>query len=103
MKITAVLLSIFLFINVLALKPERGYKAKPENWGLIYKEFKVKTKDNLKINCWFIPNQVITDSSYNDKAIKKDQNDNALSRKIIPKSITLLIFQKRFKNQHSLL
>ena len=80
MKITSVLLGIFLYFNALAIKPERGYKAKPENWGLIYKEFKVKTKDNLKINCWFIPNQIITDSSYNDKAIKKVYKYDGITR-----------------------
>jgi pimeloyl-ACP methyl ester carboxylesterase len=47
----------FLFQTIFALKPDRIYPYKPEVFGLIYKEFKVKTEDNLKLNVWFFPAQ----------------------------------------------
>ena len=51
------LVLVFLLQTVFALKPERKYQYRPEIFGLIYKEFKVKTEDNLKLNVWFFPAQ----------------------------------------------
>lgn len=47
----------FSYQTIFALKPDRKYPYKPEYFGLIYKEFKVKTEDNLKLNVWFFPAQ----------------------------------------------
>lgn len=48
---------IFAIKTAYALKPEREYPYRPENFGLIYKEFKVKAVDNVRINVWFFPAQ----------------------------------------------
>jgi len=37
--------------------PDRRYPFKPEYFGLIYKEFKIKTDDGIKLNVWFFPAQ----------------------------------------------
>ena len=47
----------FVYQTAFALKPDRKYPYRPEYFGLIYKEFKVKTEDNLKLNVWFFPAQ----------------------------------------------
>jgi uncharacterized protein len=47
----------FSYQTIFALKPDRKYPYRPEYFGLIYKEFKVKTEDNLKLNVWFFPAQ----------------------------------------------
>ncbi len=53
-----ILTILFFFIStIFALKPDRNYPYRPEFFGLIYKEFKVKTEDNLKLNVWFFPAQ----------------------------------------------
>ncbi len=44
-------------LNVLALKPEKKYIVTPEQYGLIYKDLNVVTKDGLKIKAWFFPAQ----------------------------------------------
>ena len=52
------LIMLFLsFQTIFALKPDRKYPFRPEKFGLIYKEFKVKTEDNVKLNVWFFPAQ----------------------------------------------
>jgi pimeloyl-ACP methyl ester carboxylesterase len=56
-RLLTFLVLVFLFQSVFALKPERKYQYRPEVFGLIYKEFKVKTEDNLKLNVWFFPAQ----------------------------------------------
>jgi pimeloyl-ACP methyl ester carboxylesterase len=56
-----------------ALKPDRKYPYRPENFGLIYKEFKVKTSDNYLINTWFFPAQdSVPWGKYWEKPLKKD-------------------------------
>jgi pimeloyl-ACP methyl ester carboxylesterase len=47
--ITAFLASGSLY----ALNPSRTYKVKPEKYGMVYKEEKVKTKDDAILNAWF--------------------------------------------------
>src|SRR6185295_19903003 len=39
--------------SVFALNPSRTYKVKPEKYGMIYKEEKIKTKDDMILNAWF--------------------------------------------------
>lgn len=55
--LTIVLLSFCLTDSVLALKPERVYKAKPSHYGIIYQEFVFDTRDGFKIKGWFYPVQ----------------------------------------------
>jgi pimeloyl-ACP methyl ester carboxylesterase len=43
--------------SIFALRPDRVYPYRPDIFGMIYKEFKIKTKDNIKINTWFFPAQ----------------------------------------------
>lgn len=43
--------------SVLALKPEREYKAKPSDYGIIYREVIFTTSDSLRIKAWFYPSQ----------------------------------------------
>ena len=55
-----ILLSLILFSLLkigFALKPDTTYSLKPEIYGLMYKDYKVKTKDNYLINVWFYPAQ----------------------------------------------
>lgn len=57
-RLLILFLLIFPYLPIFAaLKPDRKYSYKPENFGLIYKEFKVNTYDNLKLNVWFFPAQ----------------------------------------------
>jgi len=39
------------------MKPEREYKARPSDYGIIYREISFETKDNLSIKAWFYPAQ----------------------------------------------
>lgn len=58
MKNVVILITIFLFIsNVYALKPDSTYLRKPGAFGLMYKEYKVKTTDGYILNAWFCPAQ----------------------------------------------
>ena len=43
--------------SVYAIKPDSTYFAKPGACGLMYKEYKVKTKDGYTLNMWFMPAQ----------------------------------------------
>ncbi len=56
-QIFILIVLFFLFQTIFALKPDRKYPYRPEYFGLIYKEFKVNTEDNLKLNVWFFPAQ----------------------------------------------
>lgn len=46
-------IAAFLISNSYALNPSRTYKVKPEKYGMVYKEEKVKTKDDAILNAWF--------------------------------------------------
>lgn len=51
-----ILISILPF-SVLGIRPDSLYVFMPQDFGLIYKEFQVKTRDNISINVWFYPAQ----------------------------------------------
>lgn len=62
MKTKIFLLIITLsFSNVFALKPKSTYSLKPNKYGLMYKEYKIKTADGYTLNAWFYPAQPIPD------------------------------------------
>jgi len=72
MKKVILYMTILLFVNnCFALKPDSSYLIKPNGFGLMYKEYKVKTADGYTLNAWFIPAQseLPTDSLkyYRDK------------------------------------
>lgn len=52
-QVFSLLLMIFTSQSVMALKPSREYKVKPEKYGMTYKEEKVATKDGATLNAWF--------------------------------------------------
>jgi len=56
-KILILLIFLFFLQDVYGLKPDTIYHWKPEIYGLMYKEYKVKTDDNYLINVWFYPAQ----------------------------------------------
>lgn len=54
-SIIAFLLSVLnLIIGAYAINPVREYKATPENFGLPYKEQKIKTADGYLLNTWLV-------------------------------------------------
>jgi pimeloyl-ACP methyl ester carboxylesterase len=57
MKQTLSILLVILSLNVFALKPQKEYSVRPENYALIYKDLNVITDDGLKIKTWFFPAQ----------------------------------------------
>lgn len=65
-------LLLVVYQTSFALKPDRKYDYRPENFGMIYKEFKVKTADNYKINTWFFPAQDSVPWGYKPTALKRD-------------------------------
>jgi pimeloyl-ACP methyl ester carboxylesterase len=56
-RVSLFLLLILSCQILFALKPVRKYPYRPEYFGLMYKEFKVKTEDKVKLNVWFFPAQ----------------------------------------------
>ncbi|GEM_PF-1163103 len=48
MKQTLSILLVILSLNVFALKPQKEYNVRPENYALIYKDLNVITNDGLK-------------------------------------------------------
>jgi uncharacterized protein len=54
---TLILLFTSLQNPSLALKPEREYKARPSDYGIVYREVTLTTSDSLHINAWFYPAQ----------------------------------------------
>jgi len=57
MKQTLTLLLGIISLTVFALKPQKEYSVRPENYALIYKDLNVITDDGLKIKTWFFPAQ----------------------------------------------
>ncbi|WP_243348924.1 alpha/beta hydrolase [Parabacteroides sp. FAFU027] len=59
MKFTIILIASLLFVsNAYSLKPDTtAYLITPSRYGLMYKEYKVKTKDGYTLNAWFCPAQ----------------------------------------------
>ncbi len=57
-----ILLALVLIgcLPLFALKPERGYKVIPSDYGVIYREVEFQTSDGLKLKGWFIPAQDTT-------------------------------------------
>lgn len=80
MKVRNILMNLVLFtcsINfVFGIKPDTNYVVTPDLFGLIYKEFQVKTADNYEINVWFYPSQY----SISNDSIKYN-NSNKIVRK----------------------
>ena len=71
------LIVIFLMstlpFSVLGIRPDSTYVFMPQDFGLIYKEFQVKTADNVSINVWFYPAQDTTGyGSYKQGRIMKN-------------------------------
>lgn len=52
MKKLLLLFSILFSLQALALKPDRKYQAKPDGFGMDYKEYKIKTEDHATLNVW---------------------------------------------------
>ena len=58
MKIKLILLAILFYANIcLAINPERNYAETPKTYQFSFKEIKLKTIDNTKINTWNITPQ----------------------------------------------
>lgn len=82
------IISIVILQNTIcfALKPDSVYHIKPNLWGLMYKEYDVKTNDNYKLKAWFYPAQeaLSTDSMkyYFDK--KTELRPYATNKNKIP-------------------
>lgn len=57
MKHFLILVLIFIESNSFALKPDSIYYLKPNRYGIMYKQFKIKTEDNYMLNSWFYPSQ----------------------------------------------
>lgn len=53
-------LLLFIFLPLYALKPEREYKAIPSDYGIICQEVEFLTSDSLNLRGWFIPAQETT-------------------------------------------
>lgn len=52
-----IILTLILPTAVLGIRPDSVYVFMPQDFGLVYKEFQVKTTDNVSINVWFFPAQ----------------------------------------------
>lgn len=48
----AVLLLVVILLPLFAVNPERGYKAKPDKYGIEFRESGIKTPDAARINTW---------------------------------------------------
>jgi Dipeptidyl aminopeptidases/acylaminoacyl-peptidases len=84
MRKCLVLACLFLVVNnLLALKPKVGYDWKPNNFGLIFKEYKAPTSDGFKINVWFYPAQKALD----DDSLKFYINNMNAVRPYIPDTV----------------
>jgi pimeloyl-ACP methyl ester carboxylesterase len=56
-KFTFFLLIILISQSSFGLKPDSTYYYKPNMFGLMYQEYKVKTSDDYSLNMWFYPAQ----------------------------------------------
>jgi len=59
-RVLILLVFMSFCLPLYGLKPERGYKAIPSDYGIIYREVEFQTSDNLKLKGWFIPAQDTT-------------------------------------------
>jgi len=50
-------LLLFISLDSYGINPEKEYKALPSDYGIIFKEFSITTKDGLTLNAWFYPAQ----------------------------------------------
>jgi len=60
LNMRAKLISTILLLgatSILALNPDRNYRALPSKYRIIYREVEFKTSDNYKIKGWFFPAQ----------------------------------------------
>ena len=73
-KLFLILIAVFTSIHSFALKPERTYRIRPENYALIYKDLNVVTSDGLKIKTWFFPAQDSIPTQEFESAIEKPVN-----------------------------
>lgn len=53
---TAIVLLVYLFQHKLIYYPSRGIYYTPSDAGLNYRDVELKTKDNLALHGWFVPN-----------------------------------------------
>lgn len=75
-----------LSITVFGIEPDSHYAFTPKNFGLMYKEFKVRTVDNVSINVWFCPVQDSTNtgSRYLKKPVDREyKNDDTVKHPTI--------------------
>lgn len=67
-----ILISILPF-SVFGIRPDSLYVFMPQDFGLVYKEFQVKTTDNVSINVWFFPAQdTMSFATYKQGSTLKD-------------------------------
>ena len=91
------ILSILLLLvgRASALKPASEYWAYPSDYGIIYEEIQIKTKDNLSLNAWFIPSQDTTGIRYVGSklpsAYKLSPPPDKKPRQLPPKKPTIII------------
>ena len=57
MKKLVLILLLLIPLYSFSIKPDTVYSFYPNVYGLIFKEFRVKTYDNIIINAWFYPAQ----------------------------------------------
>lgn len=58
-NILTILICLFLFfyLESFSINPEKEYKAIPSDYGIIFKELSITTKEGLTLNAWFYPAQ----------------------------------------------
>lgn len=76
-----IIIIVFYFLQTFALgiKPDSVYAFTPQMRGMMYKEFQVKTPDNIRLNVWFYPAQELL----SDDSIKKYLEDEHLEREYV--------------------
>lgn len=57
LPLLAALLVLFDASPARALKPERGYRATPADYGIVYREQTTVTRDSIPLRVWFYPAQ----------------------------------------------
>lgn len=76
---------IILLFPILAfgINPDTTYLFTPKNYGLMYKELKVKTSDNILLNAWFYPAQELISID----SMKYYQEGNLIRNYVVDESI----------------
>jgi pimeloyl-ACP methyl ester carboxylesterase len=73
------ILFYFLPIFVLGIRPDSTYAFTPQARGMMYKEFQVKTSDNIQLNVWFYPAQELL----SEDSMKKYLDNEHLEREYV--------------------